>query len=173
MRQEASQTIKTPCGDFFLAASDKGLTIACFAEFRALFKDQLSSSSYGSSTSPNKSGAQEIINKAAKKISRYFKGDFQELATISLDPVGTPFQRKVWKVLCNIKPGKVLTYGEIATKIGSPGAARAVGLACRHNPLWLAIPCHRAVGKSGKLTGYRGGLEHKEFLLRHEQFVQE
>lgn len=171
MHQEASQTIKTPCGDFFLAASDQGLTIACFAEFRSLFEDQLSSSSHGSSTGPNKSRAQEIINNAVKKISRYFKGDFQELATISLDPIGTPFQQKVWKVLRHIKPGKVLTYGEIATKIGSPVAARAVGLACRNNPLCLAVPCHRAVGKNGKLTGYRGGLERKEFLLRHEQDV--
>lgn len=82
---------------------------------------------------------------------------------------GTPFQIAVWNSLLDIPYGEVFTYGQIAAKIGKPGAARAVGQAANRNPLWIVVPCHRVVGKNRSLTGYAGGLEMKRALLELEQ----
>ena len=86
-----------------------------------------------------------------------------------LDIVGTAFQWKVWKELTRFPPGETRTYGEIAQRIGAPGAARAVGRACATNPASGVIPCHRAVGAGGSLTGYRWGVARKERLLADER----
>ena len=88
--------------------------------------------------------------------------------SLPIDPPGTPFQRTVWAALLKIPYGETRTYGQIAAAIGHPGAARAVGMACRTNPIGLIIPCHRVVGADGALTGYAGGLDLKARLLRHE-----
>ncbi len=79
----------------------------------------------------------------------------------------TPFQRRVWMEICGIGRGETKTYGEIAARLGNPGLARAVGLACNANPLALVIPCHRVVGKNGT-GGYAGGTEAKIRLLEME-----
>lgn len=81
---------------------------------------------------------------------------------------GTDFQKKVWKVISNIPIGKVLTYKQIAEKIGAPKAYRAVGSACGANPLPIVIPCHRVVGSNGSLGGFSGGLKIKRLLLKVE-----
>jgi len=86
-----------------------------------------------------------------------------------LDIVGTAFQWKVWKALTEIPPGETRTYGEIARRIGKPGSARAVGRACATNQAAIVIPCHRAVGSTGSLTGYRWGVQRKERLLAAER----
>ena len=88
---------------------------------------------------------------------------------VPLDIVGTAFQWKVWKALTEIPPGETRTYGEIAKRIGAPGSARAVGRACATNQAAGVIPCHRAVGSSGALTGYRWGVARKERLLAEER----
>ena len=88
--------------------------------------------------------------------------------SLPIDPPGTPFQRAVWAALLKIPYGETRTYGQIAAAIGHPGAARAVGMACRTNPIGLIIPCHRVVGADGALTGYAGGLDLKARLLHHE-----
>ena len=88
---------------------------------------------------------------------------------VPLDIVGTAFQWKVWKALTEIPAGETLTYGEIARRIGEPKAARAVGRACATNQAAMVIPCHRAVGSSGALTGYRWGVARKERLLAEER----
>ncbi|WP_422009544.1 bifunctional DNA-binding transcriptional regulator/O6-methylguanine-DNA methyltransferase Ada [Reyranella sp.] len=88
---------------------------------------------------------------------------------VPLDIVGTAFQWKVWKALTEIPAGETRTYGEIARSIGEPKAARAVGRACATNQAALVIPCHRAVGSSGALTGYRWGVARKERLLAEER----
>lgn len=82
---------------------------------------------------------------------------------------GTEFQLRVWRALCAIPYGGTCTYGELAAAVGAPGAARAVGMACHRNPVMLAVPCHRVIGANGALTGYAGGLEMKEALLRLER----
>ena len=81
---------------------------------------------------------------------------------------GTEFQKSVWHELEKIPFGKTKTYGEIAKEIGNPKAGRAVGSACNKNPLPIIVPCHRVIGANGKLTGFAGGTETKEWLLGHE-----
>ena len=88
---------------------------------------------------------------------------------VPLDIVGTAFQWKVWKALTEIPAGETRTYGEIAKRIGAPGSARAVGRACATNQAAGVIPCHRAVGATGALTGYRWGVARKERLLAEER----
>ncbi|MFI3331419.1 MAG: methylated-DNA--[protein]-cysteine S-methyltransferase [Rikenellaceae bacterium] len=80
----------------------------------------------------------------------------------------TPFQQKVYKELTQIPYSKTITYKQLAQKIGSPKASRAVGSACKKNPLHLIIPCHRVIASSGQLSGYAGGEDTKEFLLNLE-----
>lgn len=102
------------------------------------------------------------------QLSEYFSGTRTEF-DIPLAPRGTPFQKLVWQELCRIPYGQTRTYGQIAAAIGKPKASRAVGLACRKNPLWILIPCHRVIGKNDSLTGYAGGLELKQKLLDLER----
>jgi len=109
-----------------------------------------------------------LLEKAAIQISEYLQGRRQEF-TLPLAPQGSDFAMKVWKEMLAIPYGKVRTYGEMAEAIGRPGAARAVGQACNRNPISILIPCHRVVGAGGKLTGYAGGLDLKEKLLRLEK----
>lgn len=87
---------------------------------------------------------------------------------LPLDLLGTPFQRRVWEALRAIPAGRVLTYAELAGRIGEPKAARAVAGACAANPVALASPCHRVVRGDGSLAGYRWGVERKRALLRKE-----
>jgi AraC family transcriptional regulator, regulatory protein of adaptative response / methylated-DNA-[protein]-cysteine methyltransferase len=87
---------------------------------------------------------------------------------LSLDVQGTAFQQRVWQALQEIPAGKTATYEEIARRIGSPAATRAVANACGSNPVAVAIPCHRVVRKDGDLSGYRWGIERKRALLSRE-----
>ena len=82
---------------------------------------------------------------------------------------GTEFQQRVWRALCAIPYGETRTYGEVAAAVGSPGAARAVGMANHRNPILIAVPCHRVIGADGGLVGYGSGLDMKEALLRLEK----
>lgn len=107
------------------------------------------------------------LRQARLELEAYFAGE-QFSFSVPLAPGGTPFQRCVWEALRSIPYGATLSYGEIASRIGSPAASRAVGAACRANPVAILIPCHRVVSKSGSLTGYAGGLAVKELLLRLE-----
>jgi len=86
-----------------------------------------------------------------------------------LSPAGTAFQRKVWEILLTIPYGQTTTYGAIAKSLGEKMSAQAVGQAVGKNPVSIIIPCHRVVGAKGQLTGYAGGLENKQWLLRHEE----
>jgi AraC family transcriptional regulator of adaptative response/methylated-DNA-[protein]-cysteine methyltransferase len=88
---------------------------------------------------------------------------------LGLDIQITAFQAKVWSALILIPEGETRSYGDIATELGMPKAARAVGRACGSNPVGIVIPCHRAVGADGKITGYRWGLDRKKALLDAEQ----
>lgn len=98
----------------------------------------------------------------------YFAGDFAALERVEVDTGGTPFQQSVWRMLRLIPAGKTAAYGELAAKLDSPGAARAVGLANALNPVAIVVPCHRVIGSAGQLVGYGGGLDRKRWLLAHE-----
>lgn len=89
--------------------------------------------------------------------------------SLNLAPSGTPFQQAVWQALLEIPYGETRSYGEVATSIGAPNAARAVGSACAKNPIWLLIPCHRVIQSSGGLGGYAGKLTMKQQLLDMEK----
>ena len=88
---------------------------------------------------------------------------------LNLDPIGTKFQKLVWRHLEKIPFGEVVSYGKIADIIGNPKACRAVGSANGKNPISIIIPCHRVIGSDGSLTGYGGGLWRKEWLIKHEK----
>lgn len=104
---------------------------------------------------------------ALKQLEEYAQGKRQEF-DLPLVIEGTPFQKKVWQAMQRIPYGHVTTYGVLAKYAGKPKAARAVGMACNRNPIGIIIPCHRVVGSNGDLTGYAGGLNNKEKLLRLE-----
>jgi len=89
--------------------------------------------------------------------------------TLPIDCQGTPFQKDVWNYLKNIPYGKTLSYSEMAQKMNIPTSTRAIAKALSQNPLCLLLPCHRIIGKSGKLTGYAGGIVAKKYLLSLEQ----
>lgn len=86
---------------------------------------------------------------------------------------GTPFQMQVWQALTTIPYGETWSYQDLANAIGNPKAVRAVGLANGKNPISVIVPCHRVIGKNGKLTGYAGGVERKKKLLSLEQALEE
>lgn len=108
-----------------------------------------------------------LIKEAHRQISQYFAGQRQEF-DLPLLIKGTPFQEKVWHELQKIPFGQTISYQELAIRAGNPKACRAVGGANNKNNIAIVIPCHRVIGKSGKLTGYAGGLKTKEFLLTLE-----
>jgi len=108
------------------------------------------------------------MRQVAEQVIAFVDGTGTSL-DLPLDIRATPFQLAVWCELCTIPPGATRSYSEIARRLGQSGSARAVGRANGSNPLALLIPCHRAVGADGKLTGYRWGLETKRRLLEHER----
>ena len=103
-----------------------------------------------------------------KTIATYLDGDLEALTAVRTDSNGTEFEELVWRCLRTIQPGATASYGELAARLGRPGAARAVGRANSLNPVALVVPCHRVIGGDGSLTGYAGGLERKKWLLAHE-----
>ena len=105
---------------------------------------------------------------AVDQLRAYFDGALTEF-DLSLRMEGTAFQRSVWDALLEIPYGETASYGEIARRVGKPGAARAVGLANGQNPVAIIVPCHRVIGADGSLTGYGGGMERKRWLLAHER----
>lgn len=107
----------------------------------------------------------------SRKLQDYFAGDTAIIESLPTATAGTPFQREVWAALRKIPCGQVMHYGELACLLGRPGAARAVGAANGANPISIVVPCHRVIGSSGTLTGYAGGLQRKEWLLRHEGYL--
>ena len=108
-----------------------------------------------------------LLARGREELLEYFQGKRRSF-DLPLDPRGTPFRLVVWSALEDIPYGQAITYGELARRIGRPKAVRAVGQANHHNPLPILIPCHRVVGSGGSLTGYGGGLDLKENLLRLE-----
>lgn len=110
----------------------------------------------------------ELILECKKQLDEYFAGE-RKAFDLPLAPKGTDFQQKVWQALTEIPYGETRTYGEIAARVGNPKAARAVGMANNKNPIGIIIPCHRVVGAKGRLVGYAGGMEKKEWLLELEK----
>ncbi len=104
----------------------------------------------------------------ADALAAFFVGEVDALDSIEVRTGGTPFQRRVWSALREIPSGVTNSYGEVARRIGTPTASRAVGFANGANPIAIVVPCHRVIGADGSLTGYAGGIERKRWLLDHE-----
>ena len=108
-----------------------------------------------------------VLREAKKQLEAYFAGKLRSF-DVPLRLEGTPFRQRVWEQLQKIPYGQVISYGELARRIGQPGAARAVGGANHHNPIAIIVPCHRVIAAGGAIGGYGGGLELKRALLRLE-----
>ena len=108
-----------------------------------------------------------LIKKTIKELKEYLEGK-RKIFDIPIDTQGTEFQEKVWNALLEIPYGETKSYEDIAKMVGCPKGARAVGMANHNNKIIIIIPCHRVIGKNGKLVGYAGGLPVKEKLLQIE-----
>ena len=161
-------TIQSPIGNMIGGATDKGI---CFLEWhdRGGVERILSrvENRYNKSL---EQGSSELLRKLQNELSNYFDGTLTKFR-VPIDVSGTKFENRVWGKLLNIQYGKTRSYGEIASELGKPGASRAVGKANGSNYLSIIIPCHRVIESNGKLRGYGGGLERKQYLLDLESRV--
>lgn len=152
------QKIESPIGGLYLVARGPALRAVIFQKSWLEYKRKFPDLKEEEST---------ITRKAAKQLAEYFarkRTDFD----LAYELEGTEFQKNVWTALAEIPYGKTVSYKHQAEVIGRPTATRAVGGTNGLNPLAIILPCHRVIGQSGKLTGYGGGLDKKEFLLRLE-----
>jgi methylated-DNA-[protein]-cysteine S-methyltransferase len=111
--------------------------------------------------------AEHGFEQAQEQLGEYFAGERTEF-DLARAIAGDDFQRRAWELIDRIPHGETTTYGAMAQELGDPTLARRVGGAVGRNPLSIVVPCHRVVGKDGKLTGYAGGLERKRLLLELE-----
>jgi methylated-DNA-[protein]-cysteine S-methyltransferase len=152
-----SHIVSSPIGRLLLTGDGRALT-----GLWMLDADRHSARASGLTSSP------ATFAEVASQLEEYFAGDRKEF-TVPLAPTGTPFQLAVWTQLTTIPYGSTVSYGDIARALGKRlVASRAVGLANGANPISVIVPCHRVIGSDGSLTGYGGGLDRKELLLRLE-----
>jgi O-6-methylguanine DNA methyltransferase len=155
----------SPLGDLHLVCEDDALVSLDFDDYESRLRELLR----------HRYGEVKLIKGAVPQrvrdaLNAYFAGDIRALEPLPIRLGGTEFQRLVWGGLRGIEAGTIMTYGELARKLGlsKPESARAVGHANSQNPIAIVVPCHRVIGANGKLTGYAGGLNRKEWLLKHE-----
>ncbi|TQR28823.1 methylated-DNA--[protein]-cysteine S-methyltransferase [Lysinibacillus sphaericus] len=152
-------------GNMYIVASDEGLVYigtpnAPFEEVEVWAKKPFKGYRFEEK--------KEKLQPYAKQLTAYFNKELIEF-DVPVHVKGTPFQLAVWDALKELPYGTTTTYSDIAYRIGNPKAVRAVGSAIGANPILAIIPCHRVIGKDGKLTGFRSGLALKEFLLELER----
>ena len=158
--------LTTPLGPMFVGATERGVCLLEFVDRRMLeteFRDlqRLLNAQI-------LLGDNVHITQVKRELKEYFKGSRHNFDVL-LDTPGTEFQRNSWQALQSIPYGTTVSYQEQAGRIGNPDAVRAVARANGANRVAIMIPCHRVIGKNGKLTGYGGGLERKKWLLAHER----
>jgi methylated-DNA-[protein]-cysteine S-methyltransferase len=150
--------VDSPVGRLLLAGDEQALS--------GLF--MMDTGGHSMTPSPEWTRRPGAFGAAADQLAEYFGGSRTEF-DLPLAPRGTPFQLAVWAELTRIPYGVTASYGAVAAALGkSLLASRAVGLANGRNPISIIVPCHRVIGADGSLTGYGGGLDRKEWLLRHE-----
>ena len=160
--------VPSPIGDLGIAVDETGV---CRVHFGW-------SAESGAPSSPGPPGAAPdpavdgLLTEAAGQLRAYFAGERTAFDLPLSVHGGSGFERAVWSALAGIPYGEMRTYGQIATTVGDRDAARAVGIACNHNPIAIVLPCHRVVGADGKLVGFGGGLPRKRFLLELEARVR-
>ena len=158
--------VDSPLGPLTVAATDRGLV-------RVAYPDHTLDSvleALSREISPRVLEAPERLDPIRRELDEYFEGELRRFATkIDWSLTADGFFRKVLRATARIGYGKVLTYGEVAAKAGSPKAVRATGNGLGSNPMPVVVPCHRVVRTGGGLGGYTGGIERKEFLLALER----
>jgi methylated-DNA-[protein]-cysteine S-methyltransferase len=160
--QTVYTTIESPLGDLLVARDDVGITTLLLPTGRHRAQPP----------APEWVRDDTAFDDLRGQLGEYFAGARTEF-DLPLHMIGSPFQLKVWAALCDIPCGETRSYGAMATALGMPGAARAVGLANGQNPVSIVVPCHRVIGADGSLTGYGGGLPAKQWLLSHESQQQD
>ncbi|WP_242144699.1 MULTISPECIES: methylated-DNA--[protein]-cysteine S-methyltransferase [unclassified Bacillus cereus group] len=144
---------KSEVGLLEVTANEKGITSILFVEEQG-------------EENPN-----VVVEQCIAELDEYFNQK-RTVFSVPLSAEGTAFQQKVWEALYTIPYGTSASYLDIAKKIGNQKAVRAIGGANSRNPISIIVPCHRIIGKSGKLVGYAGGLWRKEWLLKHEGILK-
>lgn len=147
---------KTPIGMLKIAVDARGLRYV-------LFESNKHEPSHGMEWKKDRSPT----NEARQQLLQYFSGERIEFE-LEISLAGTEFQRRTWQMLASIPYGQTWSYAELAKRVESPKAVRAVGAANGRNPLPIVLPCHRVIGSDGSLTGFGGGLPVKKWLLEHE-----
>ena len=142
--------LRTPIGHLEVTGSENGVRSLYFLNFRV-----------------RPQHIPSCLRSCIAQLDEYFHGTRQKF-DLKLDLEGSAFQLKVWNELLKIPYGTTISYMELAARIGNIKAFRAVGGANGHNPISIIVPCHRVIGSNGRLTGYRGGLKRKKWLLEHE-----
>jgi methylated-DNA-[protein]-cysteine S-methyltransferase len=154
--------MKTPAGTLYLIAREHVLLAAGFRSFADLHQ-RMDDSEFAL-------GFKDVkhIPILSDLISDYFEGNLSAINAITVRQPGSEFSQSVWKAMRKVPAGKTWSYGDLAKKIGSPAAVRAVGTACGKNLIAPIIPCHRIVKSDGAIGNYGFGVATKEILLRHE-----
>jgi len=162
-RQVYYCAVPSPVGRLFVAASDTGLVRVSFPQSERAFVESLRRT-LGVVPVRSRERTADIVH----QLRAYFAGE-RRVFDMQLDLSGvSPFQRAVLLAAANVPAGQVVSYGEIARRIGQPGGSRAVGQALGRNPIPIVIPCHRVIAAGGRIGGYGGGLARKRRLLRLE-----
>jgi methylated-DNA-[protein]-cysteine S-methyltransferase len=154
---------ESPIGPLILAAEGDVLLALEFPDRSKRLRERLAEANPGAEVEDGK-----ISKKILSTLDAYFRGDVGAIDRLEVRFEGTPFQRDVWAALRRIPAGQVWSYKQLAREVGRPKAVRAVGAANGANPVALVVPCHRVIATGGGLGGYGGGLDRKEWLLRHE-----
>ncbi len=149
----AKSIFSTPLGVVVAVADEEGICSLSFDEKSTLCDEK-----------------NRHLERLQNELTEYFEGKRTSFG-VSLSPKGTPFQMAVWRTLCDIPYGNVISYSQEAQMLSHPSAVRAVANANGKNPIPILIPCHRVIAKSGGIGGYSGGLWRKEMLLKLEGSV--
>ena len=161
-----AQRLETPLGTMLALADEAGLRLLEFADRRGLERELAGlRRRLKCAIVP---GSSATLEETGRQLARYFAGESLAF-DLPLAPVGSEFQRRVWRELQGIPPGRTRSYMEMAVRLGVPKGPRAIGRANGSNMLALVIPCHRVINADGSLCGYAGGLWRKQRLLEHEQ----
>lgn len=153
---------KTPIGVLHLVADEHVLLGANFSGFEVLIQ------SLDAEFREHNFTKVKSIPVISDLISDYFEGDLEAINAIAVRQPGASFSQAAWKAMRKVKPGKTLSYADLAQRAGSPAAVRAAGSACAKNAIVIVVPCHRIVKTGGALGNYAYGLGAKEWLLHHE-----
>jgi methylated-DNA-[protein]-cysteine S-methyltransferase len=165
MKELQFDRIDSPIGDILIVVDDGQLCSLDYADYKPRMMTLLQRR-YGAVH------LTEVVDPCgfSSRVREYLAGDYNSLDTIPVNTGGTVFQQEVWSALRTIPPGTTMAYGELAAKLGRPTAYRAVGGTNALNPVAIVLPCHRVVGANASMTGYAGGIERKQWLLKHEGY---